>query len=121
MPPAEMLDQATATALRADLGDDHGYRDFLSHWSRLLERRIEQLTAAIAEEDPETAHDVALSLKVTSAMIGLAAFSGAFAQVEHEVRYGDPAGAARALAEARTLQAPARAAVAALLANRATT
>ena len=121
MPPAETLDQATATALRADLGDDHGYRDFLSHWSQLLERRVEQLAAAIAEEDPETAHDLALSLKVTSAMIGLAAFSGAFAQVEHEVRYGDPAGAAQALAEARTLQAPARAAVAALLTDPATT
>ena len=68
-------------------------------------------------EDPETARDVALSLKVTSAMIGLAAFSAAFARVEHEIRDGDPAGAAGELAAARALQGPARSAVATLLAE----
>ena len=68
-------------------------------------------------EDPETARDVALSLKVTSAMIGLAPFSAAFARVEHEIRDGDPAGAAGELAAARRWQGPARSAVATLLAE----
>jgi hypothetical protein len=117
MSSAETLDLATAATLRADLGDDDGFREFLRHWSGLLDGRVEQLGRAIAAEDPETARDVALSLKVTSAMIGLAPFSAAVARVEHEIRYGDPTGAAGELAEARSLQGPARSAVAALLAG----
>ena len=117
MSSAATLDPATAATLRADLGDDAGYREFLRHWSELLDGRVEQLGRAIAAEDPETARDVVLSLKVTSAMIGLAPFSAAFARVEHEIRYGDPAGAAGELAAARSLQGPARSAVADLLAE----
>ena len=115
MSSAETLDLATAATLRADLGDDDGFREFLRHWSELLDGRVDQLGRAIAEEDPETARDVALSLKVTSAMIGLASFSAAFLRVEHEIRDGDPAGAAGELAAARALQGPARSAVATLL------
>src|SRR5689334_12067119 len=109
MSSTETVDLATAATLRAAVGADDGLRE-------VLDGRVDQLGPAIAVEDPETARDVALSLKVTSAMIGLAGLSAAFARVEHEVRDGDPAGAAGELAAARALQGPARAAVAALLA-----
>lgn len=106
----DALDVARLEVLRGDLGGT-GLRDFLTRWRDLLDARVNRLQDAIATEDPEATQDVVLSLKVTSAMIGLTPLSQAFAAIEDELVNGDPAGAADRLDTARELVPAARAAV----------
>lgn len=90
-PPAEpegVLDTTVADALAQDLGS-HGLAQFLTTWTGMLDARVDTMSAALTEGDLVTALDRALSLRSSSAMIGLPRLSTLSAEVECHLLAGD--------------------------------
>ncbi len=108
---ASVLDTAVLTALADDLGDASRLRTFLDLWTSMLTGRVSSLRDALAVDDSGTALDRALSLRSSSAMIGLTSLATAAAVLEQHVQDGDLAAARSALAAVETSIEPARQAV----------
>lgn len=93
----------------ADLADELEDRAAAVGIARLyrenLERRVARLAAACAQEDLESAMDVVLSLKVTSATVGATAMRCFAERVETPLTCGDWV-AARSAVEAARAAAP---------------
>jgi signal peptidase len=114
---ASVLDTAVLSALADDLGDASRLRTFLDLWTSMLDGRVSALRDALAVEDQGTALDRALSLRSSSAMIGLTSLVAAAAVLEQHVQDGDLAAARGALAAVETAIEPARQAVTAYAAD----
>ena len=112
-----MLDTAVLSTLAEDLGDAGRLRTFLDLWTSMLTGRVSDLRDALAVEDQERALDRALSLRSSSAMIGLTSLSAATAVLEQHVQDGDLAAARNAFAAVETAVEPARQAVTAYAAD----
>ena len=81
----------------ARLADDAGSQRFALHvvatYERLLERRVERIVAAVAGGDHDAAMDAALSLKVSSHLVGAVQLAELAVGVEQSLRNNDLAGA----------------------------
>jgi signal peptidase I len=112
-----VLDTAVLNDLADDLGDASRLRTFLDLWTSMLTGRVSILRDALAVDDQATALDRALSLRSSSAMIGLTALAAATAVLEQHLQDGDMAAARKAFAAVETTIEPARQAVAAYAAG----
>jgi HPt (histidine-containing phosphotransfer) domain-containing protein len=108
---ASVLDTAVLSGLADDLGDESRLRTFLDLWSSMLTGRVSTLRDALAVDDHATALDRVLSLRSSSAMIGLTDLAAAAAVVEQHVQDGDLAAARDAFAAVDAMIEPARQAV----------
>ena len=112
-----VLDTAVLNDLADDLGDASRLRTFLDLWTSMLTGRVSTLRDALAVDDQATALDRALSLRSSSAMIGLTSLAAAAAVLEQHLQDGDLAAARAAFAAVETTIEPARHAVAAYAAD----
>ena len=112
-----VLDTAVLNDLADDLGDASRLRTFLDLWTSMLTGRVSTLRDALAVDDQATALDRALSLRSSSAMIGLTSLAAAAAVLEQHLQDGDLAAARAAFAAVETTLEPARQAVAAYAAD----
>jgi len=112
-----VLDTAVLNDLADDLGDAGRLRTFLDLWTSMLTERVATLRDALAVDDQATALDRALSLRSSSAMIGLTSLAAAAAVLEQHLQDGDLAAARGAFAAVETTIEPARQAVAAYAAG----
>ena len=114
---ASVLDTAVLSALADDLGDASRLRAFLDLWTGMLTGRLSALRDALTVDDQAQALDRALSLRSSSAMIGLTSLAAAAAVLEQHVQDGDLAAARLAFAAVETATEPARQAVTAYAAD----
>ena len=96
---ADLVDPRILAALAAELEDRAAAVGIARLYRENLERRVARLDAACTQEDLETAMDVVLSLKVTSATVGATVLRSCAERVESPLSAGDWA-AARSAAEA---------------------
>jgi signal peptidase I len=114
---ASVLDTAVLSVLADDLGDASRLRAFLDLWTSMLTGRVSALRDALAVDDQEKALDRALSLRSSSAMIGLTSLTAAAAVLEQHLQDRDLAAARGAFAAVETAIEPARQAVTAYAAD----
>jgi signal peptidase len=84
-----VLDAAVLGELAADLGDAARLRSFLDLWSGMLSGRVRALREALETGDLETALDRILSLRSSSAMIGLTSLAATSSALEQHIQAGD--------------------------------
>lgn len=108
-----VLDAAVLGELAADLGDAARLRSFLDLWSGMLSGRVRALREALETGDLETALDRVLSLRSSSAMIGLTPLAATSSALEQHIQAGDLPAARTAFRAVDTHVGPARLAVAA--------
>jgi len=113
VPDAGVLDHAVLGELAADLGDPARLCTFLDLWSGMLSGRVRALREALERGDLETALDRILSLRSSSAMIGLTPLAAASSVLEQHIQAGDLPAARTAFRAVDTHVGPARLAVAA--------
>lgn len=97
------LDPDALRTLRDELADDASLVAFLHCWCDLLPRRLGRINAALLHDDAAMTGDAALSLQVTSAMIGLTALSGAAGAVARHAARNEIDAARRAFVRAQML------------------
>jgi signal peptidase I len=108
-----VLDSAVLGELAADLGDAARLRSFLDLWSGMLSGRVRTLREALETGDLDTALDRILSLRSSSAMIGLTPLAATSSALEQHIQAGDLPAARTAFRAVDTHVGPARLAVAA--------
>ena len=101
--PPTALDADVLRRLRDELADDASLVRFLQRWRDLLPQRLSRLNAALADDDAAMTGDAALSLQVTSAMIGLTALSRAAGAVAGHAGRGEIEAARDAFARVQVL------------------
>jgi signal peptidase I len=114
---ARVLDTAVLSDLADDLGDPSRLRTFLDLWTSMLTGRVSTLRDALAMDDQATALDRAMSLRSSSAMIGLTSLAAVAAVLEQHLQDGDLDAARAAFPPVQTAVAPARQAVTAYAAG----
>ncbi len=88
-----VIDPRILAALADELEDHATAVSIARLYRENLERRVARLDAACSQEDLETAMDVVLSLKVTSATVGATAIRSSAERVETTLAIGDWAAA----------------------------
>jgi hypothetical protein len=89
-PAAPELDPAALTRLAAELESADLARSIARTYLRMLEGRLSRASDALARRDEVAAMDVLLSLRVSSATVGLVRLESAVLCVIDAVRRGDP-------------------------------
>ena len=84
-----VLDPRCITDLGEELESLPGALDFLSSYLELLPDRLGAISAAVRAADGDAAMDRALSLKVTSTMVGAVQLAALAEALEPPVRGGD--------------------------------
>jgi HPt (histidine-containing phosphotransfer) domain-containing protein len=107
-----VLDAAILGELAADLGDAARLRSFLDLWSGMLSGRVRALREALETGDLETALDRILSLRSSSAMIGLTTLVATSSALEQHIQAGDLPAARAAFRAVDSQVGPARLGVA---------
>ena len=102
-PSAGTLDAVALASLTEELDDPACLRDFLTRWSELLQPRLDRVELALDKAQHSAARESALSLQVTSAMIGLTDFSAAAAVLEAALLEEDGVAASTAFTALRRL------------------
>ena len=102
-PTAATLDEEALASLTDELDDPGCLRDFLTRWSELLQPRLDRVELALDKGQYSPARESALSLQVTSAMIGLTDFADAAATLEAALLEEDGATASVAFTALRRL------------------
>ena len=108
-----VLDAAVLGELAVDLGDAARLRTFLDLWSGMLSGRVRTLREALESGDLDTALDRVLSLRSSSAMLGLTSLAATSSVLEHHVHAGDLPAARTSFRAVDAAVGPARLAVAA--------
>ncbi|SDP56311.1 hypothetical protein SAMN04489867_2935 [Pedococcus dokdonensis] len=98
---ADLVDPRVLAALAAELQDPAAAVTIARLYRENLERRVARLDTACGQEDLETAMDVTLSLKVTSATVGALALRSCAQRVEPSLAAGDWVSARSAAAAVR--------------------
>lgn len=93
-----VFDPTALSGLTGHTGDDELARVLVRHYLRLLPLRLRRLLAALEAEDPDTAMDAVLSLKVSSRTLGARELGALAAAVERQLRLSDLPGAYAAAA-----------------------
>ncbi|MGZ4655210.1 signal peptidase I [Oryzihumus sp.] len=100
---AGTLDADVLAALQDELEDSRGLREFLTRWSELLQARLDRVELALDKGQLSAARESALSLHVTSAMIGLSSFATAAATLEEALLREDRSDATTSFGTLRRL------------------
>ncbi|MGO4597929.1 hypothetical protein [Terrabacter sp. 2RAF25] len=100
------LDPAALTRLAAELESTDLARSIARTYLRMLDGRLSRASDALARHDENAAMDVLLSLRVSSATVGLVRLEAAVLCVIDAVRRGDP-GVACELGASMARNAPA--------------
>lgn len=84
-----LVDPLVLQVLEDQLGRADLATNFAEDYAALWEQREHRLTASLADQDRDAALDVALSLKVTSTMVGALRLARLAQTLESAVRAGD--------------------------------
>jgi hypothetical protein len=89
-PAAQQLDPSALTRLASELESADLARSIARTYLRMLEGRLSRASDALARRDDVAAMDVLLSLRVSSATVGLVRLESAVLDVIDAVRRGEP-------------------------------
>ncbi|GAA1246223.1 signal peptidase I [Oryzihumus leptocrescens] len=102
-PTPGTLDEEALASLTEEVDDPVCVRDFLTRWNDLLQARLDRVELALDKGQFSAARECALSLQVTSAMIGLTDFADAAAALEAALLEEDGVSASAAFTALRRL------------------
>jgi hypothetical protein len=88
--PVDELDPAALTRLASELQSDDLARSIADTYLRMLDTRLARAASALESHDDVAAMDVLLSLRVSSATVGLVRLESAVLCVIDAVRRGEP-------------------------------
>jgi hypothetical protein len=89
-PTVDELDTAALTRLASELESDDLARSIAQTYLRMLDARLTRAASALENHDEVAAMDVLLSLRVSSATVGLVRLEAAVLCVIDAVRRGEP-------------------------------
>ncbi|WP_344944275.1 hypothetical protein [Terrabacter ginsenosidimutans] len=89
-PAADELDPRALTLLACELESDELARSIAQTYLRMLDARLTRAASALERRDEVAAMDVLLSLRVSSATVGLVRLESAVRCVIDAVRRGEP-------------------------------
>ncbi|HSU74081.1 MAG TPA: hypothetical protein VLI66_04030 [Terrabacter sp.] len=88
--PLEQLDPAALSRLAQELESEELARSIAGTYLRMLDARLARAASALARRDEVAAMDVLLSLRVSSATVGLVGLEAAVLHVIDAVHRGEP-------------------------------
>lgn len=94
-----VLDPSVLRGLCRSMGDDQAVRSFVTRYRDGVPERLDRIETAVREHDDEQALVASLSLRTSSAMIGLPVLEHRLARFESALRGGAPGAIRRSLAE----------------------